>query len=308
MSTANRPEENRTVIRELERYPDARIIIGNRVGLGSWDGVPKQLRHFLIADYLFENYEVDFTTEYFTVLKRRTTDSSVNAFDRAILKKQDSCVYQYAPFYTDFGTRALGETEVNKAYFEVWPKQLGALDAIIPGDIVHYGARLVLDDKTISLQNLRFVGPNRTFNADLDLSTEYISIRLQDHIVRRFELFASDGHIVAAFNIKTNDSDVGAWGHLVSEFEIPESKLALAPFKLLTMQLNQRFENGSEVNMYRSDDPLGAVLSYKEDLRFTNSPKVPASNCIHWHQAGLLKVRGSASVSKISFYEANFDQ
>jgi hypothetical protein len=58
VSMAIRSETQRDLIEQLRRQPPRIVIFDNnlRFGLPSWDGIPNMVRHYLVSEYLLENY------------------------------------------------------------------------------------------------------------------------------------------------------------------------------------------------------------------------------------------------------------
>jgi hypothetical protein len=57
VSMALRMDTQRDLLRELQRRPPKLVVFDSKAGgLGDWDGVPRDVRHYAISDYLLEHY------------------------------------------------------------------------------------------------------------------------------------------------------------------------------------------------------------------------------------------------------------
>jgi hypothetical protein len=113
VSMAIRSDTQEDLIHELERTrPKLVVYSSSATGLGTWDEIPNQVRHYLISRYLLEHYRPLFSKDGFLFLARRDAELPPPAAlakrlggleTKGLYFRTYSCVWGYAPNFLKAG-------------------------------------------------------------------------------------------------------------------------------------------------------------------------------------------------------------
>jgi hypothetical protein len=136
VSMAIREPDQRDLIAELQRdRPEIIVYASTGMGLPEWDGIPNSVRHYLVSDYILENYEPFVTVAGYTLLRRADVapiplsqilpDDAVALTDELYFRTTD-CQWGFAPEFLDLEPAKDGRTEAI-------PARVGAEDVSVTG-------------------------------------------------------------------------------------------------------------------------------------------------------------------------------